>query len=56
LPYTRDRVAALVASMSVAILASPEDREQMLAKVRDAMPDGEFSLSWICETWVAVAQ
>jgi SAM-dependent methyltransferase len=56
LPYTRDRVAALVASMSVAILASPEDREQMLARVRGAMPDGEFSLSWICETWMSVAQ
>jgi SAM-dependent methyltransferase len=56
LPYTRERVEALVASMSVSILAAPDERERMLNRVHEAMPDGEFSLSWICEAWVAVAQ
>jgi SAM-dependent methyltransferase len=56
LPYTRDRVAALVASMSVSILAAPDERKRMIMRVRDAMPDGEFPLSWICEAWKATKQ
>jgi SAM-dependent methyltransferase len=54
LPYTRDRVVALVSSMSPFILAPLDERERVLTKVRDAMPDGEFPLSWICETWFSV--
>lgn len=56
LPYTRERVASLVASMSVSILASPEERERMLEKATAAMPDGEFALSWVCEAWTARKQ
>lgn len=54
LPYDLARVAALVASTSVSILASPEDRAATLAAVRAAMPDGDFDLAWVCEAWSAV--
>ena len=53
LPYTRDRVEALVRSMSVSILAEPDEREQMISRIRAAMPDGTFDLSWVCEAWTA---
>jgi hypothetical protein len=54
LPYNRDRVAAMVASTSVAILASEADREQLLDAARNIVPDGNFFLSWICEAWFSV--
>jgi SAM-dependent methyltransferase len=54
LPYDAARVEALVASTSFSILAAPEERERILATVRDALPDGPFSLSWICEAWSSV--
>lgn len=53
LPYNRDRVVAMVASTSVAILASAEHRAQLLEAARDAVPDGNFFLSWVCEGWRA---
>ncbi|HVY11517.1 MAG TPA: class I SAM-dependent methyltransferase [Mycobacteriales bacterium] len=54
LRYTRERVVALVSSMSVTILATPDERAHILDRVRAAMPDGEFDLSWVCEAWKAV--
>ncbi|MGN6473082.1 MAG: class I SAM-dependent methyltransferase [Mycobacteriales bacterium] len=51
LPYNRARVIAMVASTSVAILASEADRAQLLEAAADAVPDGNFFLSWICEGW-----
>lgn len=51
LPYNRARVVAMIASTSVAILASPEDRAQLLEAAATAVPDGNFFLSWICEGW-----
>jgi SAM-dependent methyltransferase len=53
LPYNRDRVAAMIASTSVAILASPDERERLLDAARDIVPDGNFFLSWLCEGWRA---
>jgi SAM-dependent methyltransferase len=52
-PYDAGRVEALIASTSVSILASAEERAATFASVRDAMPAGEFTLSWICEAWTA---
>jgi hypothetical protein len=53
LPYNADRVAAMVASTSTAILASPEERAQLLDAARNIVPEGNFFLSWICEAWRA---
>lgn len=53
LPYNRDRVAAMVASTSVAILASPEERSHLLDAAREIVPEGDFFLSWLCEAWRA---
>jgi SAM-dependent methyltransferase len=55
-PYDRDRVEALVRSTSFSILAADDDRERTLAAVRDSLPDGEFSLAWICEAWTSIKQ
>jgi SAM-dependent methyltransferase len=54
LPYSRDRVVAMIASTSLAILATPDDREQLLEAARNSMPEGNFFLSFICEAWPAV--
>jgi SAM-dependent methyltransferase len=54
LPYNRNRVAALISSVSVTINASPSDRERILQDAVSAVPDGDFFLSWICEAWPAV--
>ena len=51
LPYNRDRVVAMIASTSLAILAAPADREQLLEATRASMPEGNFFLSFICEAW-----
>lgn len=53
LPYNRERIAAMVGSTSVAILASPADREQLLDAARGVVPEGEFFLSFVCEAWRA---
>ena len=52
--YDAERVEALIASTSFSILSSDADRARTLAAVRDALPDGEFALSWICEAWSSV--
>ncbi|HVT63795.1 MAG TPA: methyltransferase domain-containing protein [Mycobacteriales bacterium] len=54
LPYNRERVAALISSISVTINASPEDRMQILDAATNAVPDGDFFMSWVCEAWKAV--
>lgn len=53
LPYNRERVAAMIASTSVAILATPGDRKQLLEAARDSMPGTDFFLSFLCEAWRA---
>ena len=52
--YDAQRVEALIASTSFSILSSDADRAQTLATVREALPHGEFPLSWICEAWSSV--
>lgn len=54
LPYNRDRVAALISSVSVTINASPEERERILDAATGSVPEGDFFLSWVCEAWPAV--
>jgi SAM-dependent methyltransferase len=54
LPYDAARVEALIASTSHSILATAEDRAATLAAVREALPPGEFTLTWLCEAWTAV--
>jgi SAM-dependent methyltransferase len=55
-PYDTARVEALIASTSVSILASDEERRDTWDAVRKAMPAGDFALSWICEAWSAAKQ
>ena len=51
LPYNRDRVAALISSVSATINATPEDKVKIIDTATSAVPDGDFFLSWICEAW-----
>ncbi|HWA67313.1 MAG TPA: methyltransferase domain-containing protein [Mycobacteriales bacterium] len=53
LGYTWARVEAFIRSTSVMILAGDEERDRVLAEARAAMPDGEFELSFICESWTS---
>jgi SAM-dependent methyltransferase len=49
--YDAERVAAMIRSTSASILATAEERESALADVAASLPDGEFTLSWVCEVW-----
>jgi len=49
--YDGDRLTAFVLSRSQTILASDDDREAMLAAVREVTPPGEFALPLVCEAW-----
>jgi SAM-dependent methyltransferase len=51
--YTTDRVVAFAASRSQSILLDATAREEMFARLRAALPSGEFSLWWQCEAWRA---
>jgi SAM-dependent methyltransferase len=51
--YTTDRVLAFAASRSQSILLEPTERDAMFARLRAALPDGEFPLRWQCEVWRA---
>jgi SAM-dependent methyltransferase len=53
LPYNRERVAALIASVSVTISATVDERNRILDAARNAVPDGDFFLPWLCEAWRA---
>ncbi|HVW81686.1 MAG TPA: methyltransferase domain-containing protein [Mycobacteriales bacterium] len=53
LGYTWERVEAFIRSTSVMILAGDDQRDRVLTEAREAMPDGEFELSFICEAWSA---
>ena len=54
LPYNRNRVHALISSVSVTIKAPAEERERILDAATNAVPEGNFFLSWICEAWFSV--
>ncbi|HVV75006.1 MAG TPA: methyltransferase domain-containing protein [Mycobacteriales bacterium] len=53
LPYNRNRVTALISSVSVTINAAPPERERILDAATSAVPEGDFFMSWICEGWRA---
>lgn len=54
LPYNRARVAAMISSISVTIAMPEPERGRLLETVTNAMPEGDFFLSWICEAWFSV--
>jgi SAM-dependent methyltransferase len=54
--YDPDRVVQFALSRSQSILLAPEARRAMVDRLRSAVPDGPFSLSWFCEAWRATAR
>ncbi|HVT21570.1 MAG TPA: methyltransferase domain-containing protein [Mycobacteriales bacterium] len=53
LPYNRERVAALISSVSVTINAPADERAAIIDAATSVVPERDFFLSWICEAWRA---
>jgi SAM-dependent methyltransferase len=51
--YDADRVVAFALSRSQAILLAPQDRTDLVARLRRAVPRGSFPLRMCCEVWRA---
>jgi len=49
--YDADRLVAFVLSRSQTILMPPEEQGELLARVRELAPKGEFPLRLVCEAW-----
>jgi SAM-dependent methyltransferase len=49
--YDAERVLQFARSRSQSILSDDADRSEMLRQLQSAVPDGEFSLSFVCEAW-----
>jgi SAM-dependent methyltransferase len=53
--YDVDRVLQFARSRSQSILSDDRDRTEMLEKLRSALPNGEFTLTFVCEVWRTAA-
>jgi SAM-dependent methyltransferase len=52
-PADADRLVDNVASRSMVILAPPDRRARLLARVRELAPSGRFEIPYICHVWRA---
>lgn len=50
-PADADLVVANLASRSIVIVMPEAEREAHLARARELLPDGAFTLPWVCDTW-----
>ena len=50
-PADAELVTANLQSRSIVIVMPEAEREAHLARARALLPDGEFTLPWVCDTW-----
>jgi hypothetical protein len=53
--YDAVRVVEFALSRSQAILLDPEGREELVERLRAAVPSEPFAINWFCEAWRASA-
>lgn len=51
--HDADSLVADVSSTSAVIIMAPEERAEVLARVRSAVPTGRFTLPYVCVAWRA---
>lgn len=50
-PYDADRLVAYVVSRSQVILLPPDERAELIERVRATVPAGEIAMPMVCEAW-----
>lgn len=50
-PADADLVVANLQSRSIVIVLPEAEREEHLARARALLPEGDFSLPWVCDAW-----
>jgi SAM-dependent methyltransferase len=53
--YDADRVIQYARSRSQTILSDDADRAGLVRQLRNTLPDGDFTLSFVCEAWRTAA-